>query len=173
MARERADPHAATGRSLRGLFLLWHRELLRIARVICLACKRLWEQLCKFFSWGSSCQYNFLHSVKNRCLDWRARLLQEINDITNFAHWQLLVHGWIFVGVHVHNHFLQTKRLGKHLFFFFSYSSTIQFVILSYMKQLGVTRAGAQVVYEAVKESRGLEHKPKLINLFPKIKVWI
>uniref|UniRef100_A0A8C2IH65 Rho guanine nucleotide exchange factor (GEF) 12b n=1 Tax=Cyprinus carpio TaxID=7962 RepID=A0A8C2IH65_CYPCA len=39
--------------------------------------------------------------------------------------------------------------------------STMQFVILSYMKQLGVK----------VKESRGLEHKPKLMNLFPKIKV--
>uniref|UniRef100_A0A671P3E7 Rho guanine nucleotide exchange factor 12-like n=1 Tax=Sinocyclocheilus anshuiensis TaxID=1608454 RepID=A0A671P3E7_9TELE len=38
--------------------------------------------------------------------------------------------------------------------------STMQFVILSYMKQLGVK----------VKESRGLEHKPKLMNLFPKIK---
>ncbi|XP_052413507.1 rho guanine nucleotide exchange factor 12-like isoform X2 [Carassius gibelio] len=37
---------------------------------------------------------------------------------------------------------------------------TMQFVILSYMKQLGVK----------VKESRGLEHKPKLMNLFPKIK---
>lgn len=41
------------------------------------------------------------------------------------------------------------------------HSSTMQFVILSYMKQLGVK----------VKESRGLEHKPKLMNLFPKIKV--
>uniref|UniRef100_A0A672QXM6 Rho guanine nucleotide exchange factor 12-like n=1 Tax=Sinocyclocheilus grahami TaxID=75366 RepID=A0A672QXM6_SINGR len=40
------------------------------------------------------------------------------------------------------------------------HSSTMQFVILSYMKQLGVK----------VKESRGLEHKPKLMNLFPKIK---
>uniref|UniRef100_A0A673IJV1 Rho guanine nucleotide exchange factor 12-like n=1 Tax=Sinocyclocheilus rhinocerous TaxID=307959 RepID=A0A673IJV1_9TELE len=39
--------------------------------------------------------------------------------------------------------------------------STMQFVILSYMKQLGVKG----------KESRGLEHKPKLMNLFPKIKV--
>ncbi|XP_048045505.1 rho guanine nucleotide exchange factor 12 isoform X2 [Megalobrama amblycephala] len=38
--------------------------------------------------------------------------------------------------------------------------STMQFVILSYMKQLGVK----------VKESRGLEHKPKLMNIFPKIK---
>ncbi|XP_051953617.1 rho guanine nucleotide exchange factor 12 isoform X3 [Xyrauchen texanus] len=38
--------------------------------------------------------------------------------------------------------------------------STMQFVILSYMKQLGVK----------VKESRGLDHKPKLMNLFPKIK---
>ncbi|KAL0192553.1 hypothetical protein M9458_010849, partial [Cirrhinus mrigala] len=38
--------------------------------------------------------------------------------------------------------------------------STMQFVIVSYMKQLGVK----------VKESRGLEHKPKLMNLFPKIK---
>uniref|UniRef100_A0A673IN15 Rho guanine nucleotide exchange factor 12-like n=1 Tax=Sinocyclocheilus rhinocerous TaxID=307959 RepID=A0A673IN15_9TELE len=38
--------------------------------------------------------------------------------------------------------------------------STMQFVILSYMKQLGVKG----------KESRGLEHKPKLMNLFPKIK---
>uniref|UniRef100_A0A8C2IHT8 Rho guanine nucleotide exchange factor (GEF) 12b n=1 Tax=Cyprinus carpio TaxID=7962 RepID=A0A8C2IHT8_CYPCA len=38
--------------------------------------------------------------------------------------------------------------------------NTMQFVILSYMKQLGVK----------VKESRGLEHKPKLMNLFPKIK---
>ncbi|XP_039518407.1 rho guanine nucleotide exchange factor 12 isoform X4 [Pimephales promelas] len=38
--------------------------------------------------------------------------------------------------------------------------TTMQFVILSYMKQLGVK----------VKESRGLEHKPKLMNLFPKIK---
>ncbi|XP_057180416.1 rho guanine nucleotide exchange factor 12 isoform X1 [Triplophysa rosa] len=41
--------------------------------------------------------------------------------------------------------------------------STIQFVILSYMKQLGVKVKGWS-------ESRGLEHKPKLINLFPKIK---
>ncbi|XP_043096368.1 rho guanine nucleotide exchange factor 12 isoform X4 [Puntigrus tetrazona] len=38
--------------------------------------------------------------------------------------------------------------------------STMQFVILSYMKQLGVK----------VKESGRLEHKPKLMNLFPKIK---
>ncbi|XP_056314532.1 rho guanine nucleotide exchange factor 12 isoform X3 [Danio aesculapii] len=38
--------------------------------------------------------------------------------------------------------------------------STMQFVILSYMKQLGVK----------VKESRGLDHKPKLMNPFHKIK---
>lgn len=35
------------------------------------------------------------------------------------------------------------------------HSSTMQFVILSYMKQLGVK----------------VKHKPKLMNLFPKIKV--
>uniref|UniRef100_A0AAR2K1I4 Rho guanine nucleotide exchange factor 12 n=1 Tax=Pygocentrus nattereri TaxID=42514 RepID=A0AAR2K1I4_PYGNA len=38
--------------------------------------------------------------------------------------------------------------------------NTMQYVILSYMKHLGVK----------VKESRGLEHKPKRMNLFPKIK---
>ncbi|TRY92099.1 hypothetical protein DNTS_022021, partial [Danionella cerebrum] len=38
--------------------------------------------------------------------------------------------------------------------------STMQFVLLSYMKQLGVK----------VKETRGLEHKTKLMNIFPKIK---
>ncbi|XP_009300161.2 rho guanine nucleotide exchange factor 12 isoform X2 [Danio rerio] len=38
--------------------------------------------------------------------------------------------------------------------------STMQFVILSYMKQLGVK----------VKELRGLDHKPKLMNPFHKIK---
>lgn len=98
MAHERADPHAATDRSLRGLFLLWHRMLLHIAQVICLACKRLWEQLCKFFSWGSSSQYNFLHSVKNCCPDWSERLLslQEMtdNDLTNIS------------SLHIHNQLL-------------------------------------------------------------------
>ncbi|XDV19902.1 hypothetical protein PO909_025298 [Leuciscus waleckii] len=39
--------------------------------------------------------------------------------------------------------------------------TTMQFVILSYMKQLGV---------KGKESTRGLEHKPKLMNLFPKIK---
>lgn len=38
----------------------------------------------------------------------------------------------------------------------------MQYVILTYMKQLGVK----------VKEPRGLEHKRARINFLPKIKVW-
>lgn len=41
------------------------------------------------------------------------------------------------------------------------FSTAMQFVIQAYMKHLGVK----------VKESRGFEPKPKLINLLPKIKV--
>lgn len=50
--------------------------------------------------------------------------------------------------------------------FFFSeslshFSQTMQYVILTYMKYLGVK----------VKEPRGLEHKRARINFLPKIKV--
>lgn len=41
------------------------------------------------------------------------------------------------------------------------FSTAMQIVIQAYMKHLGVK----------VKESRGFEPKPKLINLLPKIKV--
>lgn len=52
------------------------------------------------------------------------------------------------------------------LFFFSSvtlshFSQTMQYVILTYMKYLGVK----------VKEPRGLEHKRARINFLPKIKV--
>lgn len=42
------------------------------------------------------------------------------------------------------------------------FSQTMQYVILTYMKYLGVK----------VKEPRGLEHKRARINFLPKIKVW-
>lgn len=82
MARKRLEPHEASDRSLRGLFLLWHWLRLRIVQVICLACKCLWEQLCKFFGWGPSCQNHFLRTVKYFNMD-RAKLLLPLLEMTD------------------------------------------------------------------------------------------
>lgn len=83
MACKRVEPHEASDRSLWGLFLLWHLLRLHIVQVICLACKCLWEQLCKFFGWGPSCQNNFLHTVKYFRMDWTGLLLPLLEIIIN------------------------------------------------------------------------------------------
>lgn len=49
----------------------------------------------------------------------------------------------------------------KSFFVSATFSQTMQYVILTYMKYLGVK----------VKEPRGLEHKRARINFLPKIKV--
>lgn len=53
--------------------------------------------------------------------------------------------------------------LGELLSYLFSISTTIQYVIYTYMKHLGVR----------VKEPRSLESKRVRINFLPKIKVWV